>query len=191
MEPCTARRTIEPDRGLILACQKGDREAYRRLFDAYRDRVYALALASLNGDQAAAEDVAQEVFVKLFTRIGQFRQEAEFSTWLYRLVVNACLDERRRRKRIVPMETLETLPNGQEEPDYGSEIGLEVQAALADLPAEIRMTLLLKYYEELSYEEMAQALHCSSGTIASRLHRGLKTLSRRLAHLRGAVAPGK
>src|SRR6202163_4768700 len=88
---------------VILACQQGDREAFRLLFEAYKDRVFSIACYSL-GDEAAADDVTQQIFVKLFTCIGQFRGESEFTTWLYRLVINSCLDERRRRRRFLPVE---------------------------------------------------------------------------------------
>src|SRR4030081_3938738 len=89
--------------GVIHACQDGDREAFRLLFEAYKDRVFSIACYSL-GDKAAADDITQQIFVKLFTRIGQFRGDSEFTTWLYRLVINSCLDERRRQKRFLPVE---------------------------------------------------------------------------------------
>src|SRR5437870_3093685 len=88
---------------VIAACQQGDRDAIRLLFEAYRDRVYSIAIYSLSGDEAAAADATQQVFLKLITRIGQFRGDSEFTTWLYRLVVNTCLDERRKQRRFVPL----------------------------------------------------------------------------------------
>ena len=93
-------QTLECEARLISACKEGDRDAFRRLFDLYRDKVYTIALYHLNGDQTAAEDVVQNVFVKLFRTITQFRSDSEFSTWLYRSVANACMDEHRRRRRI-------------------------------------------------------------------------------------------
>jgi RNA polymerase sigma-70 factor (ECF subfamily) len=89
--------------GVIQACQEGDREAFRLLFEAYKDRVFSIACYSL-GDETAADDITQQIFVKLFTRIGQFRGDSEFTTWLYRLVINSCLDERRKQKRFLPVE---------------------------------------------------------------------------------------
>src|SRR5579863_10029801 len=89
------------DTSMIEACRQGDREAFRRLFDAYKDRVYSMAVYALHGDAVAAEDVTQEVFLRVFTRIRQFRGESEFATWLYRLVANACVDEQRRHRRYV------------------------------------------------------------------------------------------
>ena len=87
------------DSRTIAACQQGDREALRVLFEEYKDRVYSIAIYSLSGDEMAAADVTQQVFLKLMTRIGQFRGNSEFATWLYRLVVNTCHDEHRKQKR--------------------------------------------------------------------------------------------
>src|ERR1043165_2765351 len=88
---------------VIAACQQGDREALRELFEAYKDRVYSIAMYSLSGDEHAAADVTQQVFLKLMTRIVQFRGDSEFATWLYRLVVNTCRDEQRKQRRWVPL----------------------------------------------------------------------------------------
>jgi len=82
---------------ILEACRLGDREAFRALYGVYKDRVYSIALYFFHGDHAVAGDVTQQVFLKLMTSIGRFRGEAAFSTWLYRLVVNACLDITRRR----------------------------------------------------------------------------------------------
>jgi RNA polymerase sigma-70 factor (ECF subfamily) len=193
MELCAAMTEPQIDGRIIEACRRGDREAFRLLFEAYKDRVYSIALHFLRGDSAAAEDVAQEVFLRLFTRIGQYRREAEFATWLYRVVVNACVDEQRRRRRFAPCEDMGALPDppGAEEDADRAEVAREVQSAVADLKPEMRATVLLKYFEELSYEEMAAALGCSKGTIASRLNRCHKILARKLVHLRGALAAGE
>src|SRR5215510_16374746 len=95
-----AERTV--DVAVIRACQQGDREAFRLLFEAYKDRVFSIAVYSFSGDEAAASDVTQQTFLKLMSSISQFRGESEFTTWLYRMVVNACIDEQRRRKRFLP-----------------------------------------------------------------------------------------
>ena len=83
---------------VVESCRLGDRDALRALYQVYKDRVYSISLYFLHGDAAGASDVTQQVFLKLITSIGQFRGDAEFSTWLYRLVVNACMDAARRRK---------------------------------------------------------------------------------------------
>lgn len=177
------------DARVIQACQQGDREAFRLLFEAYKDRVFSIACYSL-GDEAAADDVTQQIFVKLITRIGQFRGDSEFSTWLYRLVINSCLDERRKRRRFLPVEELDTVSNtaGQRTPETGyarREVADSVRQAIGELKPKMRLPILLKYIEGLSYEEIAEVLGCSKGTVASRLNRAHKALAQRLVHLRG------
>jgi RNA polymerase sigma-70 factor (ECF subfamily) len=183
---------------LIESCQRGDREAFRELFEMHKDRVWTIAL-HFTGDEAAARDIAQQVFLKLFTAIGQFRHESSFTTWLHRLVVNACLDERRRRSRLI---SFDFFGRGDEDEDASAmdgklaeqsvqedhisqiELSATVKAAVKELKPKLRIAILLKYFEGLSYDEMARVLGCSPGTVASRLNRGHKELARKLAHLK-------
>lgn len=183
------------DRRVIKACQDGDREAFRVLFETYKDRVFSIAVYSFDGDEAAASDVAQQIFLKLMTSIGQFRGDSAFTTWLYRLVVNACIDERRRRKRFLPYEEISPMSNlaekrPQEKQFARTELADSVKAAIGELRPKLRLPILLKYVEGLSYEEIASVLECSKGTVASRLNRGHKELARRLSHLRDQVVAG-
>lgn len=175
---------------IIESCRAGDREALRVLYDLYKDRVYSIALHFFRGDEPTASDITQQVFLKLMTAIGQFKGEAAFSTWLYRLVVNACQDAVRRRKRV----GLSTRPNRLEEiPDKGSheddyahaQTARSVRAAVSALPPKFRMAILLRYFDDLSYGEIAQALGCSIGTVASRLSRGHKLVAEHLKRLHG------
>jgi RNA polymerase sigma-70 factor, ECF subfamily len=184
------------DERVIKDCQQGDREAFRLLFEAYKDRVFSIAVYSFHGDQTAAGDVTQQIFLKLMTSIGQFRGESQFSTWLHRLVVNTCIDEQRRRKRHLGFdEAVGLLPTGDRklpERHYErQELAESVQGAISELKPKFRMAVLLKYVEGLSYEEIADVLGCSKGTVASRLNRGHKELARRLAHLRDQVVLGE
>src|SRR5580692_9584762 len=89
-------REISAD--IIESCRQGDRDAFRALYEAYKDKVYSIALYFFHGDEAAASDMTQQVFLKLIHGIAQYRGEAGFGTWLYRLVVNACMDGARRAK---------------------------------------------------------------------------------------------
>ena len=184
------------DESVIVACQRGDRDALRLLFEEYKDRVYSIALYSLSGNEAAAADVTQQVFLKLISRISQFRGDAEFATWLYRLVVNTCWDERRKERRLVQFAEFGVLTNSRREPSqtirYAQhELSEHVQAAIAELSPKLRLPILLKYIEGFSYEEIAAVLDCSKGTVASRLNRGHKALARRLGWLRGQVVIGE
>src|ERR1700676_2210331 len=94
---------------VIQACQRGDEDAFRVLFETHKDRVYSIALRYA-GNSAAAMDIAQDTFLKLLSNIQQFRGDSSFESWLYRLVVNSCLDYHRRRRRILPLldEVLDT-----------------------------------------------------------------------------------
>jgi RNA polymerase sigma-70 factor (ECF subfamily) len=175
---------------LLEACRSGDREAFRRLFDIHKDRVYSVALHHLRGDAAAAEDVTQQVFIALFRRIDQFRGEAEFTTWLHRLVVNACLDEWKRRGRLTggsERRGPNPAPASPETALVEGERAAVVRKALFVLRPKIRLAVLLKYFLDLSYDEMAKALGCSKGTVASRLNTGHRILARRLSRLRRSV----
>lgn len=180
------------DGALLEACRRGDREAQRALFESCKDSVYSLAFHIL-GNAASAGDVTQQVFLKLFARIGQYRGEGSFSAWLYRLVVNECLDERRSRRRFVSLE--EGAPAGGEWPVESSQersylrgqLARAVRAALAELKPEFRLPVVLRYLEGFSYEEISSVLGCSSGTVASRLNRAHKILAKKLAPLRGML----
>ena len=175
---------------VIEACQQGDRDAFRILFESYKDRVYSIAVYSVGGDLSIAEDVTQQIFLKLFTAIKQFRGDSEFTTWLYRLVVNACMDERRRRRRLFSWndEVVTKEPSTRESQarQYDrEELSDAVRGAVNQLKPRFRLPILLKYVEGLSYEEIAGVMRCSKGTVASRLNRGHAQLAKKLGHLRG------
>lgn len=185
---------VEETRGeaVIEACKQGDRDAFRCLFERHKDRVYSVALYFFGGDEATAADVTQQVFLKLFTRIGQFQGEAEFTTWLYRLTTNACVDEQRKRRRVQQFgEGFElsepSRQRTQEDRVVRAEVRRSVERAVAALKPKLRVVMLLKYFEEMSYEEIAGVLGLSKGTVASRLNRGHKVLARKLGHLRAEL----
>jgi RNA polymerase sigma-70 factor (ECF subfamily) len=194
MERCAVMGETWTGETVIAACRAGDRDAFRLLFERHKDRVYSVALYFFGGDEATAHDITQQVFLKLFSRIGQFQGESEFSTWLYRVTTNACVDEQRKRRRFLPFGDAplrEPRARGaQEESVAGAELTGAVARAVASLKPKLRVVMLLKYFEELSYEEIAAAVGCSAGTVASRLNRGHKILARKLGHLRGAL-PGE
>src|SRR6185295_15697664 len=177
---------------VVEACQSGDDDAFRVLFETHKDRVYSIALRYA-GDSAAAMDIAQDTFVKLLSSIGQFRGDASFESWLYRLVVNTCLDYHRRRRRFLPLlddaldDALDRFRAPRESALHDllrEEQEERVQQVVAQLPEDQRMVVVLRYTEGRSYEEIADLLGCRRGTVASRLNRAHKALERRLGHLR-------
>ncbi|HYL38957.1 MAG TPA: sigma-70 family RNA polymerase sigma factor [Bryobacteraceae bacterium] len=176
------------DREVIEACQRGDYDAFRLLFEAHQDRVYSIALR-YSGDRAEAMDIAQDTFLKLLSSIRDFRADSSFESWLYRIVVNRCLDHKRRGRRWAPF--LEGLLEALSAPAESALSGLirdekeqSVQEIVAKLCPEQRIVVVLRYTEELSYEQIAEIVGCSAGTVASRLSRAHKVLERRLSHLR-------
>lgn len=174
----------ESDQELIEGCRRGESEAFRALFERHKDKVFSIALR-YSGDEAVAQDIAQETFLKLFVGLRSFRGESSFGSWLYRLVVNSCLDQKRKTRRLLPLldEALAIL----RAPDISAfdevaraELSNRLQAGVASLPDEQRILLVLRYTQSLTYDEIAEILGTSSGTIASRLNRIHKTLERRL-----------
>ena len=182
---------IGPD--VIAACRRGDREAMRVLYDAYREKVYSIAFYFLHGDASAAADVTQQVFLKVMAGIGSYRGDAAFSTWLYRLVMNACSDRIRQRRHetgVADENVIEAVADpatALDERMAREEVARAVRAAVAALPPKLRFAILLRYFDDLSYADMAAALDCTVGTVSSRLSRAHRLLGRQLAALRGAA----
>ncbi|MGE0102185.1 MAG: RNA polymerase sigma factor [Blastocatellales bacterium] len=197
MERRAVMNEMASERLLIEACRSGDREAFRRLYELHKDRVYSIAL-HFSGNDASARDIVQQVFLKLFTKIGEFRSESIFSTWLHRITVNACLDEHRKQRRFISIDDQGGEEEGDENPFIESRVTIEtdysmiersalVRRAVGRLKPKLRIAILLKYFEDLSYREMAEALGCSEGTVASRLNRGHRELAGLLEALRGDI----
>lgn len=160
-------------------CQNGDRAAFRRLFETYRTRVHSLARHLLGGD-AAAKDVTQQVFLQVWRHMDRLPVDSDFFPWIYRVVVNACINERRRLGRFADREPEEgDRPLGAVQEQ--AVLARQVEAALARLSDKLRVPLVLRHVEGLSYDEIGQVLGCSMGTVASRLSRGHEALAALLA----------
>ncbi|HEY8563567.1 MAG TPA: sigma-70 family RNA polymerase sigma factor [Pyrinomonadaceae bacterium] len=186
--PRMIEETTEHD--LLAECRNGSRRAFELIYRAHQRRVFSVALNFFGGDRAAAEDVAQQVFLKIFRKVADFREASELTTWIYRITVNACIDEQRRTRRFFSLENFFGEPRAKKTPDEKlarRELANEVQKALGALKSKYRLPILLKYSENLSYEEIAKILECSVGTVGSRLNRGHKMLAQKLKHLKGEV----
>jgi RNA polymerase sigma factor (sigma-70 family) len=166
----------------VEGCRKQDPDAQRLLFQQYRSRVYRLAMF-ISRDSADAAEITQDVFIKVYSGLPQFRGEATFDTWLYRIVSNACRDHARKSRRFLLLDSAFWFsrasqvvpPNGTRE---------AVRSAIASLPERFRIAVVLRYVEDLSYEEISKVLDCPSGTVAARLSRAHKMLAGKLAGLR-------
>lgn len=176
---------------LIDECRQGSREAMHSLYLQHQRRVFSVAVNFFGGDKDKAADVTQQVFLKLFTGIN-FRGDSRFTTWLYRLTINTCIDEARKNRRWFGLDELFERKERASAPDpdrsmRSEKIVSEVQAALRSFKPIYRAPLVLKYIEGLSYQQIAEVLECSVGTVSSRLNRGLKMLAERLGHLRNEI----
>jgi len=175
------------DADVIERARKGDHDAFRVLVERYQDRAYRLALRVMR-DEEQARDVVQEGFLKVYRSLDRFEGRSGFYTWLYRVIMNLCLDEKRRDRSQRHVEWDETAP-GEVDPGTGdaanelyrersgpagslarAELRGIVAGAIEQLPDDARQTLLLREVEGLSYAEIAECLGVPKGTVMSRLH---------------------
>lgn len=178
------------ERELIQLARSGTDEALAALYGRHADRVVTLCFYAL-GSRSAAEDAMQSVFLKAFRGLADFRGQSTFRTWLFRIAINHCNDELRMRSaEYVPLESImgsdreiasRLSPEAEQE---SRQVELIVARALRELSPKLRSVAVLRYIEDLSYEEIAAVLDCSKGTVASRLNRALTDLERILRPLR-------
>jgi RNA polymerase sigma-70 factor, ECF subfamily len=178
----------DPDRDLIQRFRKGDRLAFNQLVLKYRNHVLGVAVYML-GAKDDAEDLAQDVFVKVYYGLRGFHGEALFSTWLYRITVNSCLSHRK-KLRNPPNECVEDakciLADRYSDPHTvleKKEIKLFLEKAIQALPRDQRVVLILRDIEGLSYEAIADCLDLPLGTVRSRLHRARQDAQKKLKRL--------
>lgn len=187
-EGCTV---AEPTRELLTRAQQGDAQALTQLVLGQQHYVYSIAMSVLKNPEDAA-DLTQEAFIKLFRALPQYNGESRFTTWLYRLVVNMCRDELRRRGRQVPVAPP---VSDQEEADLiasiadddrwanpgealdSQEVREQVRRALGQLEEHYRLVLTLYYFEDLKYTDIAAILDIPLNTVKSHIRRGKERLA--------------
>src|SRR4051794_31708454 len=175
------------DQDLLARHVEGDQDAFGELVRRHRDRLWAVALRTL-GDREEAADAVQDALLSAYRSADKFRGDAAVTTWLHRIVVNACLDRMRRRQArpTVPLPETDAgifaIRGGAPPPD--PDTALAVQAALAQLPADQRTALVLLDMQGYSVAEIAQILGVAEGTVKSRCARGRARLAVLLGHLR-------
>lgn len=185
----------QPDEGrtdheLMADHVAGDPSAFEELVRRHRDRLWAVALRT-TGDPEEAADGLQEALLSAYRNAGSFRGDSQVTTWMHRVVVNACLDRLRRRA------ARPSVPLPEQDTDFGSamltdphdrlanrELAIEIERALAELPHDQRAAIVLVDVEGYSVDEAAQILGCPSGTVKSRCARGRAKLATRLAPVR-------
>ncbi len=174
------------DAALVAAAQGGDERALATIYRRYRPRVYSVVARLLGA--ADAEEVTQEVFVRAFRALDRFRAEAQISTWLYRIAVNAALSERGRRRverdRAAPATAAETVA-APAAPDGDPALRARLTQALAALPPGYRAVLVLHDVEGLEHEEIAHILGCRAGTSKSQLHKARARMRELVGEVRG------
>lgn len=184
---------LDPDRELVDRWQAGDGAAFDTLIRRHERRVFGLLLRML-GNVQEAEDVAQETFLNLHRHGHRFRSQSRFSTFLYRVAVNAALNRRRslgrRRSRTEALgrrqeagDDLPASPRDPEDATAGGQIQKQVQRAILTLPPHLRAPLVLFDIEGLSYAEVAGVMRVAEGTVKSRIHRARQALRERLRGL--------
>lgn len=186
-------RTVAPsaasdsDLNLIEAFRAGNESAFDRLFLKHQDYVYNVCLGILgNADDAC--DCTQETFLRVYAKVKEFRAQSAFSTWLYRVAVNVCVGQLRKRPRQATAsledENVREIPDDAPEPWIGMERevdGDRVRAVVAELPENYRVVLVLRYFQNLSYEQMMEVLGFSLTQVKVKLHRARRAFARRWA----------
>jgi len=181
------------DRDLISRAARGDASAFQALVERHRSMVYRVAY-QFAGNHHDAEDIAQEVFIKVYRSLDRFRQDAQLTSWMYRIVMNACIDHQRRGRPAASAATgdeaeyrmlnaPEETP-GPEERAYAGEIGEVLQLEIGRLPKGQRIVFVMRHYQGMKLFEIAEALGLAEGTVKRQLHAAVHRLRDALAQAR-------
>jgi RNA polymerase sigma-70 factor (ECF subfamily) len=171
------------ERDLIERCRRGDEGAFEELVDRYKDLVFAL-IARTIPDRSRAEDVAQDVFLRVHRGLPYFRGEAQLSTWIYRIVANVCLQDQARPRAAVSLDDADhavLAPAGSDRQFGDIELRDRLEKAIARLPANYRLLVAAHYLKGVRYEDLAEALQLPLGTVKTQLHRAKQQLRRLLS----------
>ena len=178
---------MKDDIALVNLVKKGDKKAYNVLVLKYQDRLVFSVYKFLK-DYELAQDIAQEAFIKAYKSIDKFRGDSQFYTWIYRIAINTAknvLSTKARASEVYDNDTTDqllsesaTTPENQENIPQAAQLRTTINNALQSLPEDIRVTLSLREYDGLSYEEIADVLKCPIGTVRSRIHKGREMLDK-------------
>ena len=174
---------------------KGDQNAYAEIVELYKDKVFQLCYRIL-GNSHEAEDIAQEAFIRAYVNIQKFNQTRKFSTWLYRIATNLCIDRIRKKK---PDYYLDAEVPGTEGLTLYSQVAIDtklpeeeveslelqecIQREILKLPEKYRSVIVLKYIEELPLQDISEILEIPLGTVKTRIHRGREALRKQLRNV--------
>ena len=185
----------ELDKDLVLRVQQGDKSAYDLLVIKYQHRIIQLVNRYVK-DPSEAQDVAQEAFIKAYRALGNFRGDSAFYTWLYRIAINTAKNylvsrSRRYSDYQIDIQDAEQVENAaqlkvMETPEYlllNDEIVQVIKAAIEKLPEEMKVAIMLREFEGMSYEDIAQTMECPVGTVRSRIFRAREAIDEKLSPL--------
>ena len=178
---------MEPvnERELVERCRRGDEGAFQELVDGYKNLVYALIARTVQ-DRTRAEDLAQDVFLRIHRGLPYFRGEARLSTWIYRIVANVCVQERAHAPAPGSVVSLDDVnarmrtPSAADRQFGDLELKDRLEKAIAQLPAQQRLLVAAHYLQGIQYEDLAEALRLPLGTVKTQLYRAKQQLRRLL-----------
>jgi len=173
---------------LVQSVQRGEMPAFQELVEKYKQKVYYMAL-DMTGNHHDAEDLSQEVFIKVFGAIKDFRGDSKLSSWLYRIAMNTCIDKtRRKRLKLVELdERVAEKPSSGDDPQRAMEARStqkQIDQALQKLPPRQRCIFVMRHYNEMMLREIAENLKISEGTVKAQLFRAVHRLQKELSFLR-------
>jgi RNA polymerase sigma-70 factor, ECF subfamily len=180
---------MSADTDLISRAAGGDPSAFQALVERHRSMVYRIAY-QFAGNHHDAEDIAQEVFIKVYRSLDRFRQDAQLTSWMYRIVMNACIDHRRRQRLAVAapfgeeaehrmLNTPEDTP-GPEDRAYAGELGQVLESEIGRLPNGQRVVFVMRHHQGMKLCEIAAALGLAEGTVKRQLHAAVHRLRQAL-----------
>jgi len=176
----------DPDLQLITAVAERDSDAFEQLVRKYERRVFG-TIHRYIGNDIAVEDIAQDVFLQIWRKANQFKGKSSFSTWLYRIVANKCLNYREKRaiRQTLPLNDAipENKPGIEQNYEKTSEAAV-IRTAIDELPKRQRMALVLSQFDGYSYKEISEIMNLSSSSVESLIYRGRKNLKKELTPLR-------
>ena len=172
---------LPSERDLVERCRAGDEGAFRELVDTYKNLVFALIARTIQ-DRSRAEDLAQDVFLRIHRGLPYFRGEARLSTWIYRIVANVCVQEQGRPRAAASLDDEKTRvrPSAADRRFDDLELRDRLEKAIGRLPANYRLLIAGHYLDGMQYEDLAEALHVPIGTIKTQIYRAKQQLRRLL-----------
>lgn len=179
----------DDEKHLLESAQKGELQAFEKLVERYQKKVYNIALR-MTGNAEDAYEVSQEAFIRIYSSIRQFRKDSSFSTWLYRITINVCLDELRKQKKnkLVYLDENIEMDDGEikkqladkgpapDEMAEQDEMKRAIRAAINELSEEHRIVVIMRDIQGFSYDDISKILKCPKGTVKSRINRARKIL---------------